>query len=511
MKFSLTQSLDQKTNHDKPLFDCVIVGLFEEAELPKTTADIDSKYGQIISQTINQKVVSAKMGQTFLIPTGSSSIAKCILIVGLGKQESWNHQNREFIIKTIHRTANDHQFGNILYTLTHIEATTGTLKGKPLEQTCLAFRHINYVFNDYKSEDTPKRTLKEVSFYQDEDTHKQDKQEIKHATAIADGMDFMKDLGNTPPNVCTPKYIANQAKKLAETENLECEILKKDEIKKLGMNSFLAVAKGSKQSPFLISLKYNGADKKSKPIVLIGKGISFDTGGISLKPPAAMDEMKYDMCGAASVIGTMKTVARLGLPINVIGVVPTCENMPSGSAMRPGDIVESMSGQTIEILNTDAEGRLILCDALTYVKRHQPSYVIDVATLTGACVIALGHIASGLMSNHEPLAQALLKAGQEIHDRAWELPLWEEYGESLKSKFSDFANIGDRTAGTISAACFLSKFTNDYRWAHLDVAGTAFLGGTKKGATGRPVGLLSQFIINEAEKNKKELKNEFFS
>jgi leucyl aminopeptidase len=264
------------------------------------------------------------------------------------------------------------------------------------------------------------------------------------------------------------------------------------------MGSFLSVTRGSRQPPKLIVLHYQGSDKKGKPIVLVGKGITFDTGGISIKPAAEMDEMKFDMCGAASVLGTLKAVAKMGLKLNVVGVIPTCENMPDGNASRPGDVVTSLSGQTIEILNTDAEGRLILCDALTYAERFEPAAVVDIATLTGACVIALGNVVSGLFANQDALARELAHAGEEAYDRAWQLPLYDDYQEQLKTNFADMANVGSRAGGAITAACFLSRYTKAYHWAHLDIAGTAWKSGAEKGATGRPVGLLTRFLINRA-------------
>ena len=302
-------------------------------------------------------------------------------------------------------------------------------------------------------------------------------------------MKLTKDLGNLPGNICTPTYLADQAKALAKAHKLKATILEEKDMQKLGMHSLLSVTRGSRQPAKLITLEYQGGNKKQKPVVLVGKGITFDSGGISLKPGAEMDEMKYDMCGAASVLGTMQAIAEMGLKLNVVGVIPSCENMPDGAASKPGDIVKSMSGQTIEILNTDAEGRLILCDALTYTARFEPDTVIDIATLTGACVIALGHVASGLFSNEDKLAKELLDAGDYSHDRAWQLPLWEDYQQQLDSNFADMQNIGGRAGGSITAACFLSRFTKDYRWAHLDIAGTAWKSGKEKGATGRPVPL----------------------
>ncbi len=289
-----------------------------------------------------------------------------------------------------------------------------------------------------------------------------------------------------------------QARKLGKaSKNVKVTVLELKDMEKLGMGSLLSVARGSRQPPKLITLEYQGADKGVKPVALVGKGITFDTGGISIKPASTMDEMKFDMCGAASVLGVIAACIELKLPINVVGVIASSENMPDGAASKPGDIVTSMSGQTIEILNTDAEGRLVLCDALTYTERFKPSAVIDIATLTGACVIALGKHPSGLLSNHEPLAKALLEAGTVSGDRVWQMPLWDDYQDQLKSNFADMANIGGRDGGTITAACFLSRFTKKFHWAHLDIAGTAWKSGDQKGATGRPVPLLMQYLLDK--------------
>lgn len=320
---------------------------------------------------------------------------------------------------------------------------------------------------------------------------------VHEGSALVEGMNLTKDLGNLPPNICTPSFLAQTALNLPKKTKLKVHVFDQKQIAALGMDSFLSVAKGSETPPQFIIMRHEGGKANEDPIVLVGKGITFDTGGISLKPGEAMDEMKYDMCGAASVFGTMYAVSLLGLKKNVIGVVPTCENMPSGRATRPGDIVRSMSGQTIEILNTDAEGRLILCDALTYVERFKPKAVIDIATLTGACIIALGHVHSGLFSDDEPLVKALGKAGHQSLDTVWRLPLDAAYHEQLKSNFADMANIGGRPAGSVTAACFLSRFTEKFRWAHLDIAGTAWKSGVAKGATGRPVPLLLNFLLDQ--------------
>ena len=321
---------------------------------------------------------------------------------------------------------------------------------------------------------------------------------LKEAVATADGADLARTLGNLPPNLCTPSYLAEEARKLAKQYKLGIEVLERKDMERLGMGALLAVTNGSRQPPKLIVLRYAGAAKSRKPLVLVGKGITFDTGGISLKPGGEMDEMKFDMSGAGSVLGAIRALAGMRAPVNVIGVVPTCENMPDGAATRPGDVVTTMSGQTVEILNTDAEGRLILCDALTYAHRFDPAAVVDIATLTGACVIALGHVATGLFANDQKLADGIIAAGDDAWDRVWQMPLWEDYQEQLRSNFADMANIGGRPAGSITAACYLARFTRKLKWAHLDIAGTAWRGGREKGSTGRPVPLLVRYALRQS-------------
>ncbi|MGE5087807.1 MAG: leucyl aminopeptidase, partial [Candidatus Levyibacteriota bacterium] len=314
--------------------------------------------------------------------------------------------------------------------------------------------------------------------------------------AIANGVDFAKDLGNLPGNVCTPRYLAERAQELArQFPDVKVTVLERAQIEALGMGSFLSVTNGSDEPPRFIVLEYEQSQRKQKPLVLVGKGVTFDSGGISIKPAADMDQMKFDMCGAASVLGAFRTIAELKPRINLVGLIPACENMPSGRATKPGDIVKTMSGQTVEVLNTDAEGRLILADALTYAERYEPEAVVDIATLTGAMVISLGHVASGLFSNNDTLARALLTAGDDAYDRGWQLPLWDDYQEGLASNFADFANIAGRPGGSITAACFLSRFTKKYDWVHLDIAGTAWKEGKEKGATGRPVPMLATWIL----------------
>ena len=352
-----------------------------------------------------------------------------------------------------------------------------------------------YVINSLKTQNKSKPANFQVYLHANKLTIKEIKLGLKNGQAISRGVDLTKDLGNLPPNICTPTYLASEAKKLAREYKMKVTILEQKQIEKLKMDSFLAVAKGSREAPKFIVLEHKKGPTNKKPIVLVGKGITFDAGGISIKPSADMDEMKYDMGGAATVLGVMKTVGELNLPLNIIMVVPTCENLPDGKAVKPGDIVKSMSGQTIEVLNTDAEGRLILCDALTYSERFKPEVVIDVATLTGACVIALGHHISAVFSNYNPLADELKNAGETALDSVWQMPMEDEYQPQLNSNFADMANIGGRAGGSITAACFLSRFAKKYNWAHIDIAGTAWKSGKEKGSTGRPVSLLSQFLI----------------
>ena len=370
----------------------------------------------------------------------------------------------------------------------------------------LAVADATYVFRLTKPSAPKAGALKKVTHLSSADQAAAVKAGIQQGEGIAAGVTLARELGNRPANHCTPSDLAAEARRLAKSSKaIKVEVLERPALEKLGMGSFLSVTNGSAQPPKFIVLRYEGAAPSLAPIVLVGKGITFDTGGISLKPGAGMDEMKFDMGGAASVLGTFQSLALLAPKVNVVGLIPTCENMPSGTATKPGDVVTSMSGQTIEILNTDAEGRLILCDALTYAERFKPAVVVDIATLTGACVIALGNLHSGLFSKDDELADALLKAGQSAQDTAWRMPLDDEYGEGLKSNFADLANVGGREGGSITAAWFLSKFTQGYRWAHLDIAGTAWKSGGAKGGTGRPVGLLTQFLLDQAAAGREAL------
>jgi leucyl aminopeptidase len=323
---------------------------------------------------------------------------------------------------------------------------------------------------------------------------------LDQAAAFAAGFEKAKFLGDLPPNICNPAYLAQEAAVIAKNhDHIELEVLDEDEMAKLGMDAFLGVSRGSANRGRLIVLNYSGAAQDEKPVVLIGKGVTFDSGGLSLKSGENMMQMKYDMCGAAGVIGAFLACVKLQLKVNVVCIVAAVENMPDGDACRPGDVITSMSGKTIEVLNTDAEGRLVLCDAITYSQKFNPDVIIDVATLTGACVIALGHHASGLVSNDDELADSLLSAGNSVVDRAWRLPLWEEYQSQLDSPFADMKNIGGMPAGVLTASCFLSRFAEDQRWAHLDVAGSAWKWGSDDGASGRPAGLLAQYLVDRAK------------
>ncbi len=378
-------------------------------------------------------------------------------------------------------------------------AASGGVSAAHAEAAVVAVADATYVYTHTKPSATPAWSPSSVTFYAAKSEQKAVQQGLRQGEAVAAGMTLAREFGNRPGNVCTPTWLGQQAKKLGKQFDLEVDVLDRKEIEKLGMGAFLAVAQGSDEPPRFIVARYDGGAKSQAPVVLVGKGITFDTGGISLKPGAEMDEMKFDMCGAASVLGTLAAVAQLKARVNLVVLVPTCDNMPSGHAVKPGDVVTSMSGQTVEILNTDAEGRLILCDALTYAERFKPAVVVDVATLTGACVIALGHHHSGLFSADDAVAARMHAASLNSLDPCWRMPLDDEYDEALKSNFADMANVGGRPGGAITAAMFLRRYTAKYPWAHLDIAGTAWKSGSHKGATGRPVGLLTHFVLGHAK------------
>jgi leucyl aminopeptidase len=479
---------------------CVVAGVFDHRKLTLAAEILDQAAGGYLSDILRRGDMDGKPGSSLLLHNVPGVLCDRILLVGLGKEREFRDKHYRDAVRDAVKTLADTGIGDAALYLTELAVKKRDLAWN-VEQAVIIAEEALYRFDQMKSKpEEPRKTPRKLTLAVPRRGELAlGEAAARRGKAIADGVKLAKDLGNLPGNVCTPTYLADQAGALAREAGLDIEILEKAQIEELGMGSFLSVAKGSDEPPRFIVLRHKGAEKKQKPVVLVGKGITFDSGGISIKPAPEMDEMKYDMCGAASVLGALRAVADLKLPINVIGLIPTCENMPSGRANKPGDVVTSMSGQTIEVLNTDAEGRLILCDALTYAERLDPACVVDIATLTGACVIALGHVATGLLANDDGLARELLHAGDTASDRCWQLPLWDDYAEQLKSNFADMANIGGRPAGTITAAAFLAKFTKKYEWAHLDIAGTAWKSGKDKGSTGRPVPLLVHFLAKRAE------------
>ena len=479
---------------------CIIIGVFEPRKLSAAGTSLDRASRGQLTAALKRGDMEGKAGTTLMLHQVPRVSAARVLLVGLGREREFDDgKYRSAVTKAIAALKQTGVTDAVLCLSAGVKQRDIAWRAA---QAAIAASDAAYHFDRMKSKREQARGVRHLTLLVGERSElKAGQSGLKQGAAIAHGMSLAKDLGNLPGNVCTPAYLADAARTLARQYKLGVQVLERKDMEKLGMGSLLSVARGSDEPPKLIVLKYEGGPRGQKPYALVGKGVTFDTGGISLKPAPEMDEMKFDMCGAASVLGTLRAVAELKLPINVIGIVPATENMPGGSATKPGDIVTSMSGLTVEILNTDAEGRLILCDALTYAERFEPQAVVDIATLTGACVIALGHVASGLFANDDALAQELLAAGQTTHDRAWHLPLWDDYQDQLKSNFADFANIGGRPAGSVTAACFLARFTKKFKWAHLDIAGVAWKSGAAKGATGRPVPLLTQYLIDRAAKS----------
>jgi leucyl aminopeptidase len=480
---------------------CVVVGVYEGGRLSAAAQLLDKASAHLLSNLISRGDMNGKVGSTVLLHHVANVAAERVLLIGLGKSNEFAAKQFLDVLRAAMNALQKTACKDAALYITDL-SVKGHDEAWKIIQTVMVAAESGYRCDRLKSKPADASALRKILLGCAEKPGNAARSALSQATAIAHGMKLTKDLGNLPGNICTPTYLADQAKALAKEHKLKATILEEKDMGKLGMHSLLSVTRGSRQPAKLITLEYHGGNKIQKPVVLVGKGITFDSGGISLKPGADMDEMKYDMCGAASVLGTIHAIAEMGLKLNVVGVIPSCENLPDGAASKPGDIVKSMSGQTIEILNTDAEGRLILCDALTYSKKFNPDTVIDIATLTGACVIALGHVASGLFSNDDKLAKDLLESGNYSYDRAWQLPLWDDYQQQLDSNFADMQNIGGRAGGSITAACFLSRFTKDYRWAHLDIAGTAWKSGKEKGATGRPVPLLTQYLIHRAQITK---------
>ena len=478
--------------------DCAIVGVYDKGVLSQAAEELDRRNGGRIARLVKRGDLRGKAGD---VQTLSDLNGPCerIVVVGLGARSSFKRkQYRRALSTALAAIARTGARDAVSYlSLEKVDDADSYALARTAAEVV---GNAAYRIPDHKTANKrPKPTLTRFGVATGSRGERSATERgLEHGRGIVAGMSLMRDLANQPANVCTPTYLANAAKTLArEHRKIRVRILNEADCRKLRMGSFLSVAAGTEEPARLIVLEYYGAARSTAPIALVGKGVTFDTGGISLKPPPAMDEMKFDMSGAASVLGTFKALAELDLPINVVGIVPAVENMPSGTATKPGDIVKSMSGQTIEILNTDAEGRLILCDAITYARRFKPQAVIDIATLTGACVIALGNQMSGLFSNDEALSEALQEAGKRAEDRAWPMPIGEEYAEGLRSNFADFANVAGREGGAITAACFLAKFTDGLKWAHLDVAGTAYQSGSQKSSTGRPVPLLVDYLINK--------------
>jgi leucyl aminopeptidase len=477
--------------------DCIIVGVYQNLSLCFTAEQLNTSHQGLISTVLSRGDISGKNGETVLLHLFDSNIQR-ILLVGLGEKAKLSAKNYRKALFSAISFLKKTAITSVACSLAEAEVQDCNWQWKT-RQIVEVFNDVSYQYTETKSDKVSDGKLEKLSIIAPDFELALAQAGVTQGRAIADGVAFTKHLADLPANICTPSYLAEQAVELANKyDKLSVNVLEEAEMQILGMGCLLAVSRGSRQPAKLINLNYQGGDKNGKPIVLIGKGLTFDAGGISLKAGAGMDEMKYDMCGGAAVLGTLMAAAQMNLPLNIVGLIPASENLPDGDANKPGDVLTSMAGKTVEILNTDAEGRLILCDTLTYAERFNPEVVIDLATLTGACLVALGRVPSGLLGNDDLLCNDLLAASETANDSVWRLPLWEEYQEQLKSNFADLANIGGKDAGTITAACFLSQFAENFRWAHLDIAGTAWRTGQNKGATGRPVPLLSQYLINRA-------------
>ena len=474
---------------------CVVIGVVSDGPMSPSAQAINDASGGALQKLLDSKDLPTGNGKTTMLHQFPGMKAARLLVVGLGDPAKLDAVSFDQACFNAGRFLRDHPLQECVACLHELEVGEKSAAWR-LRQAALAIHRANYQYTATKK---PKKDaakpLATASFVGDTSLQVA----LDQAAGMAVGYDLARYLSDLPPNICHPEFMAEQAKELAKSsQQVDLEILERPRMAELGMGALLGVASGSSTEPKLIVLKYSGAKKGEKPVVLVGKGITFDSGGLSLKSPENMMQMKYDMCGAAGVLGAFKSCVELQLKINVVCIVAAVENMPGGNAYRPGDVVTSMSGKTIEVLNTDAEGRLVLCDALTYSERFEPRCIIDVATLTGACVIALGHPASGLLSNNDELANELLQAGDDVVDRAWRMPLWSDYQPLIDSEFADMKNVGGMSAGTITAACFLSRFTEDQRWAHLDIAGSAWKWKADDGATGRPTGMLTRFLMQQA-------------
>jgi len=483
---------------------CLVLGVYKGPdamfEMTRATQLADRAAG-VLQRVLTQGDLSCRLGSTLLLRAVEGIKADRVLLVGLGEKAKFGEAAFREAVRAATNVLKDIGAKHALLALCELKIGRRTSAWN-VRHAVLSVRDALYRFDQLKSGKAPAApALSHIAlFVGTQPAGAQAQSALKEAIATADGVDLARTLGNLPSNHCTPTHLAEVAAKMAKDFKLGIEVLERKDLERLGMGSFLSVTRGSREAPKFIVLKHNGGAKKAKPVVLVGKGITFDTGGISLKPAGEMDEMKFDMSGAGSVLGVIRALAGMKARVNVIGLVPACENMPGGLATKPGDIVKALDGQTIEILNTDAEGRLILCDAIAYAKRFEPEAVVDIATLTGACVVALGHVASGLFANDQKLADRVLDAADDAWDRVWQMPLYDEYQEQLRSNFADMANIGGRPAGSVTAACFLSRFAKQLKWAHLDIAGTAWKSGRDKGSTGRPVPLLVRFALQYANR-----------
>jgi len=478
---------------------CVAVPAFGNKKLSEAAKRIDRKTGGQLSRALQNSDFDGAPGTTLTLFDVTDIGAPRVLVIGAGKNGHLDvSEFRKAILGALRKLCGA-GIGDATLFVSELRVNGADENWIATQIATLAL-DAGYRFDVMKSDPDKNKSkpLRRLTLGIDGTPSRRQQTALERGRAIGQGINLARDLGNLPPNICTPDYLARRAREMGRLNRLRVNVLEMADMEKLGMGALLSVARGSRQPAKLICMEHRGGPAKQKPVVLVGKGVTFDTGGISLKPSAEMDEMKYDMSGAGSVFGTLYAVSAMKLPLNVVGLIPATENMPDGQATRPGDIVTSMSGQTIEILNTDAEGRLILCDALTYAERFDPAAVIDIATLTGACVIALGKVATGLFSPDDTLANELLDAGQSAWDRAWRMPVWDDYQDQLKSNFADVANIGGRPAGSVTAACFLARFARKYHWAHLDIAGTAWKSGKDKGSTGRPVPMLTQFLMGRA-------------
>lgn len=482
--------------------DCLVVGVYEDGRMTPSARAVDRATGGTVSDLLSQQGAAGKAETLHALYRPAGLKAARLVLAGFGKAGGVGEND---FLKTLRQVAQTlHKDSTVTAALAGSEVrVTGRNAQWNARQAALTFENAAYVFQETKpSVKPPAIPLESVSMISSAANRAGIRKAVSQGAAIASGMVWTRQLGDLPPNLCTPSYLARQARSLIrEDSRFSVKSLGRRELEKRNMGAFLAVAQGSAEEPQLIVVEYRGRSRAKAPIALVGKGVTFDTGGISIKPSSAMDEMKFDMCGAGSVLGTLKAAAALNLPQHLVGIIPATENMPGGRATRPGDVVATASGQTVEILNTDAEGRLILCDALHYALGFKPRLIIDIATLTGACLHALGKHASGLFTHQAAVERQLVAAGRESWDRVWPLPLWDDYQPELDSNFADIANIGGRHAGATTAACFLSRFVGETPWAHLDIAGTAWNTGKSKGATGRPVPLLTHFLMQDAGKS----------